>query len=151
MSDIWSEIVSKLDRDIERTEIRLAELHAARASIEPLVGRPPVRRGRLPSLEKVVARAAKARGKGGKGRPGGTGKSRAKLPATGAQFWLEILGTERHTGREIVDAAMERLALGEAVRDKIYSRASNWFNGAIKRGLVVVAEQRDGVNVYQKV
>jgi hypothetical protein len=153
MSELLSDIVLRLELDIERARQRLADLQAARAAIEPLVGRPAVRRGRLPSLKKVVARAAKARVTvGANARRGtrGTGRTTGRLPATGARFWLEILGDQGHTGQEIVDTAIARLGLGEAMRDKLYARASTWFEGAIERGLVVVADQRDGVNVYRK-
>jgi len=76
--------------------------------------------------------------------------STGKLPATGSAFWMGSLGNEQRTGRDIVDAAMAQWGLDDNAREAIYSRAANWVNGTVKKSLVVVAGQRDGVNVYQR-
>ena len=146
MKTNWSTVLTKIDADIVRTERHLAELHAARESLLPLMNEAGKKSGVSPKLprisksgaKKTISKAGRARG------------AVAKLPATGSEFWLNVLGKSKRTGREIVDLAMAELKLGDEDRNAIYSRAANWFNGAVKKSLVQIVEQRDGVNVYQR-
>jgi len=152
--DHWIELRSQIDREISQTEQRLEQLKQARSSIASLskaTGNAettevptPRRRGKGNSTSKATKKT-----KPGQTRAGRV-KSSGRLPATGGPFWLGMLGDEQHTGREIVAAALAALKLDDSAHDAIYSRAGNWFNGAVKKGLVVVAGQRDGANVYQR-
>ena len=147
MKTNWSTVLTKIDADIVRTERHLAELHAARESLRPLMndaGKKAGSSAKLPRVAKSVAK--KSTSKAGRAQ-----STAAKLPATGSEFWLSVLGKSKRTGREIVDLAMAELKLGDEDRNAIYSRAANWFNGAVKKSLVQIVEQRDGVNVYQRV
>jgi len=154
MSEHWIEVEARIEQEIEQTERRLVELKQARSAISvlarkqngvavPAESTPEKTRAKrsAPGQAKVSVRSRK---------PGRRAKHRGKLPATGAAFWLGILGDAQHTGREIVDAAMVALNLDDSARDAIYSRASNWFNGAVKKSLVQIVGERDGVNVYQR-
>jgi len=147
MSNHWSELVRQLRQEIAVTRDRLAQLEAAYDSLLPLAGRAPTAGAAEVASEPPAMEAAAApRRRRGKGRQSKQGT----LPKTGKSLWLAALGTEKSTGREIVDRALAMLGLGEVARGPIYSRAANWFNGAVKRGAVVVVEQREGVNVYQR-
>jgi len=153
MTDHWNELSTQIDHEIAQVERRLDRLRQARSAIaslskgkrQPAAPATPTPRRR--GKGKATLKAAK------KTRPRKTPvghKLTRKLPTTGSAFWLGLLGNEQRTGRDIVDAAMAQLGLDDNARDAIYSRAANWFNGAVKKSLVVVAGQRDGVNVYQR-
>lgn len=147
MKTNWSSVLTKIDADILRTERHLAELHAARESLLPLMNDAGKKAGVAAKLPKIARSGAKkSAAKASRAR-----NAAAKLPATGSEFWLNVLGKSKRTGREIVDLAMAELKLGDEDRNAIYSRAANWFNGAVKKSLVQIVEQRDGVNVYQRV
>ena len=143
----WSKLAGRLRQEIATTRDQLAQLEAAYATLLPLVAK-----GRSPKADKGSASATavdiamppvRRRGKGRKAK-------KAALPKTGKVLWLAALGSEKSTGREIVDRALAMLGLGEEARDPVYTRAATWFNGAVKKGTVVVVEQREGVNVYQR-
>ena len=154
MTDQWNDLSNQIDQEIVHTEQRLVQLKQAKSAIASLSkgtgktaaieAQPPRRRGKGKATAKMSKKA-----KPGKTTSGRV-KSNGRLPSTGSAFWLGVLGDEQHTGREIVNATLAKLGLDDSAHDAIYSRAGNWFNGAVKKGLVVVAGQRDGANVYQR-
>lgn len=143
MKTDWAKLLGKIDGDIARTERRLEDLRAARDSLQPLLDGQTGRRAGTAARPGKRGRAAPTAGRRAR-------SAAARLPVTGGTFWLDVLGDEKRTGREIVDLAMAELKLGDEHRDAIYSRAANWFNGAVKKSIVEVVEQRDGANVYRK-
>ena len=151
MTENWSKTVTRLKSEIGSTRQRLEELETALAAIAPLAGG---------SADENGGRTRKSKGSDAAGAPkrgakvarrGRAGKgSDSDLPATSAEIWLGIIGDGQKTAAEMVDAAMRKLKIEDSARRKIYSRASNWLNGAVKKSLVTVAGQRNGINVYQK-
>jgi hypothetical protein len=147
MVENWSKTVTRLKGEIVATRQRLDELETALAAIAPLAG----------DGDEAPGQGRKGRGAGARkgAKPGKRAKANGKaqredLPATGSDVWLGIIGEGQKTAAEMVDAAMRKLKIEDGARRKIYSRASNWLNGAVKKSLVSVAGQRNGINVYQK-
>lgn len=149
MVENWSKTVTRLKGEIVATRQRLEELETALAAIAPLAG----------ESEEAPAQGRKGRGSSASTKKGTKASKRARangkaprddLPATGSDVWLGIIGDGQKTAAEMVDAVMRKLKIDDAARRKIYSRASNWLNGAVKKSLVSVAGQRNGINVYQK-
>lgn len=147
MSHDWSRLTRQLRQEIAATRDRLEELEAAYAALTPLAGKQPPVNAAVASK----APAAEAAGASRRRRRKVQKAKASALPKTDKSLWLAALGSEKSTGREIVDRALAMLGVGEEAREPIYTRAANWFDGAVKKGTVVVVEQREGVNVYQRV
>jgi len=146
----WASLASQLRNEIEITRARLERLEAACASLEALSQseqRAPGKRAK--TVQNPVEKKTRGRPKGSRRQKRTPEVPRPKLPATGGDFWLSVLGDGQKTGLEIVNEALTRLQLDDTARDAMYSRAGNWFNTAIKKGLVVVAGEREGARVYQ--
>ncbi len=73
----------------------------------------------------------------------------AKLPATGAKFWLKCLGRRKSSVAQIADAALKKLKLEDSAREVMTGRAKAWAYLATKKGELVEAGTRDGVKLYQ--
>ncbi len=73
----------------------------------------------------------------------------AKLPATGAEFWLKCLGRKKATVAQLADAALKKLKLEDSAKNVMTTRVKAWAYQAVKKGTLLEAGMRDGAKLFQ--
>ena len=74
-----------------------------------------------------------------------------RLPATDTAFWQACFGRKNLGLADLVDTALNQLALDASARDVIKTRASAWLYGAVRKGVIKAVTTRDGKKLYQRV
>lgn len=73
----------------------------------------------------------------------------ASLPATGAKFWLKMVGRKAFSASELTDAALKSLSLDSHAKAVMANRARAWITAALKKGVLSAAGMRNGTHFYK--
>jgi hypothetical protein len=138
---VLAQAAQSIEAEIAQTTARLAQLQAARASLQSLVGE---------AEPAQVAQAADAPAPRKRGPKKGVARVRSGLPATGAEFWFGVLGGGKKTMNDLVEGALKKLQLDESARKTMAARATSWLYPAIKAGTVNAAGMKGDLKAYQK-
>lgn len=74
----------------------------------------------------------------------------AGTPPTGAEFWMKLVGRKAFGSGELTDAALEKLSLDASSKGVIANRARAWITAALKKGVLLTAGTRNGINLYKR-
>lgn len=74
----------------------------------------------------------------------------SNVPATGADFWISCAGKKEFNINELTGIALKKLGLEESVKPVIANRARAWITTAIKKGTLLPAGKRAGINSYKR-
>lgn len=75
----------------------------------------------------------------------------SNIPATGADLWERFAGKKEFNINELTGTALKKLGLDESVKPVIANRARAWITTAIKKGTLLSAGKRAGINSYRRV
>jgi hypothetical protein len=75
----------------------------------------------------------------------------SNIPATGADFWESCAGKREFNINELTSTALKKLGLEESTKPVIANRARAWITTAIKKGSLLPAGKRAGINSYKRV
>lgn len=166
---VYLEMALRLQQDIGNTELHLAKLKAALASLQPLISAdidqapllalPSHPRGRASAGGQVIDAAVLVE----KVSPAPVAAKRVprspkvasealqasyELPRTGQSFWLALMGKRKHTISSIVDKALAKLQAPEDQRNVLTNRLNAWLYPAVKKGVVLDAGMRGNLKAY---